>query len=159
MLKIWPKYFRSIYASGNISGMKKWGPSLILLLIVGAVLYGIQYAGNSGDSNTAQSYPGDQPSPGNSDKSYSGKKLIYTKHAKCRMDCRTIDRQEVAEVLSKGRINTRKSNPNDPRCPTKAIEHRTTTGQLIRAVVADCDDVAKLVTVIDLENHYQCSCK
>lgn len=140
--------------------MKKLGPSILLLLVVGGILLALQFMGNSDSNpNGSGNYPGDGNYPGNSDKQYAGKKLIYTKHAKCRMDCRTIDRQEVGEVLSKGRINTRKSNPNDPRCPTKAIEHRTTTGQLIRAVVADCDDVAKLVTVIDLENNYKCSCK
>ena len=31
--------------------------------------------------------------------------LIYTKHAKCRMDCRHIDESEVVEILDKGTIN------------------------------------------------------
>jgi Domain of unknown function (DUF4258) len=29
-------------------------------------------------------------------------KIVYTKHARCRMDCRQIDEAEVAEILEKG---------------------------------------------------------
>ena len=90
---------------------------------------------------------------------YYGKKLIYTHHAKCRMDCRYISKKEVGEVLKNGKINKRKSNPNDPRCPTVALEKVTSDGQTVRIIVADCDEVAKLVTVIDLKNKYNCVCK
>lgn len=93
------------------------------------------------------------------DLNYRGKDLVLTKHAKCRMNCRFIDAFEVNEVLSRGKINKRKSNPNDRPCPTYALEFRTSDGQQVRAVVAECDNVAKLVTVIDLENNYKCHCK
>lgn len=89
---------------------------------------------------------------------YHGKNVIYTKHAICRMGCRHIDASEVQEILDKGAINDRKSDRNDRPCPTYALEGRTHDGQKVRIVVADCDNTAKLVTVIDLENDFQCHC-
>ena len=35
-------------------------------------------------------------------------KLIFSKHAKCRMDCRKIDESEVKEILKSGKINHKK---------------------------------------------------
>ena len=90
---------------------------------------------------------------------YHGKDVVLTHHAKCRMDCRHISKKEVGEVLRNGKINKRKSNPNDPRCPTVALEKLTSDGQTVRIIVADCDRNAKLVTVIDLKNNYNCTCR
>lgn len=90
---------------------------------------------------------------------YKGKKLILTKHARCRMGCRQIDAFEVNEILTHGRINQRKSQPDASPCPKYAIEGESRDGQTVRAVIADCDRSVKLVTVIDLDNHYKCSCK
>jgi len=90
---------------------------------------------------------------------YKGKKLILTKHARCRMGCREIDAFEVNEILTHGRINQRKSQPNASPCPKYAIEGESRDGQTVRAVIADCDRNVKLVTVIDLDNNYKCSCK
>lgn len=101
----------------------------------------------------------DDSQPGNQRLTYEGKDLILTKHAKCRMNCRKISKDEVLEVINEGKENKRKSNPNDPRCPTIALEDWTKDGQLVRIIVADCDNVAKLVTVIDLKNEYDCYCK
>ena len=90
---------------------------------------------------------------------YKGKELILTKHARCRMDCRQIDAFEVNEILTYGQINQRKSQPDASPCPKYAIEGESRDGQTVRAVIADCDRNVKLVTVIDLDNHYKCSCK
>jgi len=90
---------------------------------------------------------------------YNGKKLVLTKHARCRMDCREIDAFEVNEILTHGRINNRKSQPNASPCPKYAIEGKSRDGQTVRAVIADCDRNVKLITVIDLDNNYKCSCK
>lgn len=101
----------------------------------------------------------DDSDPGNQRITYEGKEVILTKHAKCRMDCRKISNAEVQEVIREGKENKRKSNPNDPRCPTIALEDWTKDGQLVRIIVANCDDVAKLVTVIDLNNEDNCVCE
>ncbi len=84
--------------------------------------------------------------------------LIYTKHAKCRMSCREIDESEVKEIIDRGYINYKKSDPNGSPCPTFAYEGRSHDHQLLRIVVADCEPRDKIVTVIDLETDFKCDC-
>lgn len=85
---------------------------------------------------------------------------ILTHHAKCRMKCRGIDKEEIDQVLSKGKINIRKSDPNKRPCPIKSLEgYSKKDNQHIRVVAAYCEDKTKIVTVIDLKNKYDCYCK
>ncbi len=84
--------------------------------------------------------------------------LIYTKHAKCRMDCREVTKNEVVEIVTGNRINVKKSDYNDKPCPTIAYEGRSSDGQLLRVVIADCNPRDKVVTVIDLETDFKCDC-
>ncbi len=86
-------------------------------------------------------------------------RLIFTKHAKCRMGCRHIDREEIDEILANGKINQRKSNLGDSPCPTFAVEGVTHDNQTVRIVFADCGRETKVITAIDLKNHYKCHCK
>ncbi len=109
------------------------------------------------DNKTPRQVTDDVPT-GNQRLTYEGKDLVLTNHAKCRMECREISKDEIAEVIKEGKENIKKSNPNDTRCPTIALEDWTKDGQLVRIIVANCGDVAKLVTVIDLKNDYDCHC-
>jgi hypothetical protein len=86
-------------------------------------------------------------------------RLTYTKHARCRMDCRQITEQEVAEILERGQINTEKSNPRDQPCPTYALEGYSDDGQHLRIVFAPCNGETKVVTCIDLDKEWQCDCR
>ena len=86
-------------------------------------------------------------------------KLVYTDHAKCRMDCRTISKDEVKMILNKGKINRYKSKPNDAPCPTYAVEGPTNDGQTVRIVFAECGNTTKVITTIDLDRKYDCYCK
>ncbi len=90
---------------------------------------------------------------------FSSKPIYYTKHAKCRMDCRQIDESEVKEILNDGIINYRKSDLKDKPCPTYAVEGITDDKQRVRIVVGNCDSQASIITVIDLENEFECDCK
>jgi hypothetical protein len=86
--------------------------------------------------------------------------LEYTKHARCRMDCRKISEAEVKEIMLTGNINYRKSNVKASPCPVYAVEGITTTDdQRVRIVFAQCDRKTKVVTCIDLENEFNCACK
>ena len=84
---------------------------------------------------------------------------VFTKHARCRMDCRQFTQSEVLDVIQNGHINRRKSNPKDRPCPTVAYEKTTVDGQKARVVTAACEAVTKVVTVIDLGRKYACKCK
>lgn len=84
--------------------------------------------------------------------------LVYTKHALCRMDCRQIDKEEVKEIMKKGIINFSKSDLRDRPCPTFALQGRTTSGESLRIVFAQCDNETKVVTCINLEEDFKCHC-
>jgi len=86
-------------------------------------------------------------------------KLVYTRHARCRMDCRHITEAEVHEVLEEGVVNNAKSDPADTPCPTYAIEDKTKEGQHLRIVFARCDNVVKVITCIDLNQEFECRCE
>lgn len=86
-------------------------------------------------------------------------RLIYTKHARCRMNCRHIDESEVQEILQKGRINHRKSEPAGRPDPKYAFEGTTHDGQQVRIVFATAKRGTVVVTVIDLGTEWSCDCK
>lgn len=85
--------------------------------------------------------------------------LIYTKHARCRMDCRHIDEAEVQEILQQGRINYRKSEPAGRPDPKYALEGTTRDGQQVRIVFAPAKRGMVVITVIDLGTEWSCDCK
>lgn len=89
----------------------------------------------------------------------AGARLVYTKHARCRMDCRHITEAEVQEVLTEGVVNEAKSDRSDSPCPTYALEDHTREGQHLRIVFARCDNVVKVVTCIDLDQDFECHCE
>lgn len=84
--------------------------------------------------------------------------LIFSKHAKCRMDCRKIDESEIREILKSGTINYKKIQ-NDKRAKTYPVEGFTHDKQYVRIVFAPKDDGLVVVTVIDLETEWKCDCK
>lgn len=84
--------------------------------------------------------------------------IIFSKHARCRMDCRKIDESEVREILKNGTIN-RKKIQNDKRGKTYPVEGFTHDKQHVRIVFAPKDDGLVVVTVIDLGTEWKCDCK
>ncbi len=99
------------------------------------------------------------PPPNTVNSNLLSERLTYTRHARCRMDCRYISEEEVAYILRNGKVNKRKSKPHDAPCPTYALEGVTPKDkQEVRIVFAACDDATKVITTIDLGNEYQCHC-
>ena len=84
--------------------------------------------------------------------------LQYSKHARCRMQCRHISPQEVKDILLHGNINYQKSDLQNDRCPRYALEGTTSDRQHVRIVFAQCSDNTVVVTAIDLDTHWQCHC-
>ena len=89
----------------------------------------------------------------------STSRLIYTKHARCRMGCRKISEEEVKEILEIGRINYGKSDPASRPDPKYALEGETADGQEVRIIFAPTDRGMVVITVIDLEREWSCDCK
>jgi len=131
-----------------------------------------QYGGSNNNSSNTNNSNGRAKNNNNSNNnggnqapselSYKGKKLILTKHAKCRMGCRYIDESEIMEVIAENNINQRKSTTTaeNGKCPTTAYEGVSRDDQELRIIVAYCegDDVARVVTVIDTGNEFNCTC-
>lgn len=88
----------------------------------------------------------------------AGNNIVYSKHARCRMDCRMISEQEIREVLREGVINHNKSEP-DRNNPRYALEDVTEDGQKVRLVIAIEKTQAVVVTCIDLEKEWPCNCR
>ncbi|MEP7108339.1 MAG: DUF4258 domain-containing protein [Ferruginibacter sp.] len=85
-------------------------------------------------------------------------KIIYTRHARCRMDCRHIDESEVTEILQNGKLNAGKIE-EDGRGKTYPLEGITHDKQNVRIVFARRADDLVVVTVIDLDKDWACNCK
>jgi hypothetical protein len=84
--------------------------------------------------------------------------LYYTRHARCRMDCRHISEEEIKEILSKGIIHLNKSNLRARPCPTFALQGRTRSGESIRVILAQCPEETKVITCYNLEQEFSCHC-
>jgi hypothetical protein len=84
--------------------------------------------------------------------------LVFTKHARCRMDCRFIDEEEVKQILVEGKINYRKSQPKAKPDPKYALEGITRDGQNVRVVFAPDKGKIVVITVIDLGKDWPCAC-
>lgn len=90
----------------------------------------------------------------------SYQKLEFTQHGECRMKCRNITEAEIRDVLKTGKVNYDKSEVRAKPCGTYAVEGKTTDGQQVRIVIADCDTISKVVTAIDLNFEKDtCECK
>ncbi len=112
--------------------------------------------------------PADQPSVGPAPSEYPNRSegfnrrassIIYSKHARCRMDCRHIDESEVKEILEKGTVNLAKVE-SDGRGKTYPLEGVTHDRQHVRIVFAPKEDGSVVVvTCIDLDTDWTCDCK
>lgn len=86
-------------------------------------------------------------------------RVIYSKHAQCRMACRHIDSSEVKEILAAGRLNKNKIQ-QDNRGVTYPLEGVTHDNQHVRIVFAPKDDnTVEVVTCIDLDTDWPCDCR
>ena len=137
--------------------MRKWFPFL-LVIILALVLFIIQKSRKDPGNNPR---PGkDRPSTINRNRGFDRRTglLKYSNHAICRMECRKISKQEVQEIMQAGKINYKKSDVKNDRCPRYAVEGTTSDEQRVRIVFAQCNDSTVVVTVIDLETDYVCDC-
>ncbi len=85
-------------------------------------------------------------------------KIIYTKHARCRMECRHIDESEVLEILDEGVINYNKIEKSN-KGKSYPLEGITHDKQHVRIVFAPKQENLVVVTVIDLDKDWYCNCK
>jgi hypothetical protein len=86
--------------------------------------------------------------------------INYSKHARCRMQCRHISESEVREILNEGTINYKKSDLKGNPCDKRyAVEGHTHDNQRVRIIFAPCNTEETVVTVIDLGKDWGCDCE
>lgn len=130
----------------RFGAMRKSPVSIVLLLLLVAV---IAFLSRSKSSHHADYEHFNR----------SVRHLEYSRHARCRMNCRMVTEAEVEDILLNGAINERKSSPDDKPCPTYALEgYSQQDHQHLRIVFAQCDNFTKVVTCIDLDREFECQC-
>lgn len=83
--------------------------------------------------------------------------LIYTDHARCRMECRFVKRETVERIYREGTVNCHKSGRKEGDM-RYALESHVKGGDLVRVIVEDEDDKHIVITVIRVDVKDQCSC-
>jgi len=128
------------------------------ILLIGGLLVYWKLEDGLTTTNSGNAVPTIINNAGNND-FLTDNELVYTKHAKCRMDCRKISKAEVMDILHNGKVNHAKTRTSNGPCPSYALEGVTQDNQRVRIVFADCNNATKVVTAIDLENNYDCYCE
>jgi hypothetical protein len=86
-------------------------------------------------------------------------RLVLTRHARCRMDCRHITMKEIHEILDSGTINYSKSEPDARPDPKYAVEGFTSEHQHLRIILAPEGEKLVIITCIELGVEWACSCE
>ena len=142
--------------------MKKFAPYILLaaLLVIGLV---VRYSrdGEIGFDAETFEYDGKQTRTNLDVFRNREAEYFFTKHARCRMKCRSITQKEVKEIVRKAKVNYNKSDLQASRGPKYALEGYTSRDrQHIRVIVAPKQRHLSIVTVIDLDKEWECpSCK
>ena len=153
-----------VFLSKYLIVNKKWAPYIVIALLLIAVIVIKQFKKSDDPSpkpKTTTTKPKDPATnPTNRDKGFDRRTALleYSNHAKCRMQCRKISQAEVEEIMQDGKINYNKSDLQNARCPRYAVEGVTNDDQRVRIVYAQCNESTTVVTVIDLETDFKCSC-
>ena len=131
--------------------------SLVVIILLLGIVFIIKQCGNPGAAKKETTTANQKDSRG-LDRNPSA--INYSKHARCRMQCRHIDESEVKDILQNGKINYGKSEiGNHPDCKKRyAVEGKTNDNQRVRIIFAPCQSEVTVVTVIDLETEWACDC-
>jgi hypothetical protein len=152
-------YFGKPTLFSYIAAVKKQNLSYLLLLMAALLFFFVKK--NQRGKNTKIN---DRVTLENSTDAYTqlrggNKTLNYSRHAKCRMECRKIDESEVKEILQKGEINFNKEQDGE-KGVTYPLEGVTHDGQRVRIVFAPHENDVTVVTCIDLDTDWPCGdCK
>jgi len=85
-------------------------------------------------------------------------RLVFTRHARCRMYCRHITSKEIQEILDEGHINYSKSDPEGRPDPKWAVEGYTVEQQHLRIIVAPEPEKLVIITCMELGVEWECHC-
>lgn len=125
---------------------------IIIVLVGGIFVYRHWFTPQAGKGN----YSISAPETANLNRNET--RFIYTKHARCRMDCRHIEEQDVKEILRNGEINYSKSDLQGKPDPKYALEGRSSSQHRLRIIFAPTSRGMVVITCIDLDTDWYCNC-
>lgn len=128
----------------------------VLLVVLAVIAVVIRQCNRTGEEKAQSRRAGSTDERASRGLKRDARLLFFSKHAKCRMECRQITQREVAEVLEYGNINYKKSDLQDARGPEYAVEGTTSDRQRVRVIFAQKKTQITVVTVIDLDNEWNC---
>jgi len=147
----------------NSKFLKRWSPVIIILLLLVALFFAKQCKDEipkpKSESEKIKTIETEEKQLRGLNR--NPKQINYSKHARCRMDCRKIDETEVKDILKSGNINYNKSEIGSrPDCKRKyAVEGTTRDQQRVRIIFAPCGNEVTVVTVIDIGKEWPCDCE
>lgn len=136
--------------------LKKYAP-YILLALAGLLLLWVKSHQQHGNVREQLELVTDAVNT-NEGFSRQPEKITYTRHARCRMDCRHISEADVKELIQNGKLNKEKVQESDMG-KTYPLDGKTTGDKMLRIVVAPKKNDLVVVTVIDLDTDWPCDCK
>jgi Domain of unknown function (DUF4258) len=138
---------------------------LLLLIVLALLVFTVKYCKQPAKPQpkqtvTEQTTTTNKEEPNSRGLNRHPQSMHYSKHAKCRMECRHIDESEIKDILEQGTINYRKSELQGDPCRKKyAVEGLSKDGQKLRVIFAPCGNEITVVTCIDLGVEWACDCK
>ena len=135
---------------------KKYLPFIVLIISI--LLFFFIKKNQRGKLPEQSSLPINIPAVVNEGFNRKVHEIIYSKHARSRMQCRHIDESEVEEILEKGTVNYDKIE-EDKKGKTFPLEGITHDHQHVRIVFAPKQTDVVVVTVIDLGKDWDCGDK
>jgi hypothetical protein len=154
-----PQIIIYIFDFTYLAALKNKNTSYLVLLIAALALFFIKRLQRGNNTNIK-----DRVTVQNATDAYTqlrggNKTITYSRHAKCRMECRHIDESEVKEILQTGEINHGKEEESE-KGVTYPLEGKTHDGQHVRIVFAPHENDVTVVTCIDLDTDWPCGdCK
>ncbi len=139
--------------------MKKQNTGYIILLLAALLFFFIKTNQRGKKTNIRERVTVENATDAYTQLRGGNKTITYSRHAKCRMECRHIDESEVKEILQNGEINFGKEQESE-KGVTYPLEGKTHDGQHVRIVFAPHENDVTVVTAIDLDTDWPCGdCK
>lgn len=135
--------------------LKKYAP-YIILLVAALLLFYVKRHQRGGSENVNVTTEAVNTNEGFS---RNPAHIIYTKHSRCRMECRHITEDEVKQIIATGKAKE-DNVAEGQKGPKYKLDGRTKDDKMIRIVVAPKKDGLVIVTVMDLDTDWPCGdCK
>ena len=135
--------------------------SLAMLLLAALACGGsLETAGPAAQSPRPTTPPAPSQEAAPSDPLLAGmaaQPLEFSRHARCRMQCRHVATAEIESALRTGTIDPSRTR-TDGRCDSHAVHSTGSEGERLRVVFAACETETLVVTVIDLDTDWPCDC-